>query len=83
MSMAFNALGGILLLSSVWAVELLVWIGVRGCGWPSSKRVWRIETAVLVLTNTAPNSASAMEDITMRMVCDILRMAPLLLHGIS
>ncbi len=65
---------------SMWAVELSVWIGVQGCRWLSSWRVWRIDRAVLALTNNAPISASAAEDITVRMICDILRTAPVVSH---
>ncbi len=34
MSIAFVRLGWISLLMTPSAVVLLVWIGVRGCGWP-------------------------------------------------
>ncbi len=82
MSMALSALGKILLVSSACAMALFVCIGVRGCGWPSSMRVCRMETAVFTLMNRAPNSASAADDMTAQIICEMLRMAPLL-KGIS
>jgi hypothetical protein len=60
--MALSALGKILLVSSTCAVALSVCIGVRGCGWPSSMSVCRMETAVFLLINRVPNSASAAHD---------------------
>ena len=80
--MAFNALGRILLVSSACAVELLVWIGVCGCGCPISLSVCCMDTAVLALMNSAPNSASAADDITAFIICEIINTAPLLM-GIS
>ncbi len=80
--MAFNALGRILSVSSACAVELSVWMGVCGCGWPISSSVCRIDTAILALMNSAPNSASAADDITAFIICEIFNIAPLLI-GIS
>ena len=82
MSMAFNALGMIWLVSRSFAVLLSVWIGVRGWGWPSSSRVWRIDTAVFAFRNRAPSLASAADDMTARMICEMFRTAPLF-AGIS
>ena len=82
MSMALSAFGKILLVSSACAVALSVCIGVRGCGCPSSINVVRIETAVFALIKRAPSSASAADDITARIICEMLRTAPLLM-GIS
>ncbi len=79
MSMVFKALGIILLVSSVWAVELLVCMGVQVCGCPISLRVQCMETAVLALMNNAPSLASAANDITPLIICDILSTAPLLM----
>ena len=80
MSMTFNAFGRILLVSiSACAVELLVWMGVRGCGCPNSSSVRRIDTAVLALMNSAPSSASAADDITALIICEIFNTAPLLM----
>jgi hypothetical protein len=80
-SMAFNALGRILLVSSAW-VELSVWMGVRGCGCSISSSVCRMDMAVLALMNSAPNSASAADDITAIIICEIYNTPPLLM-GIS
>ena len=82
MSMAFSAFGMILLVSSVCAVELSVCIGVCVWGWPNSSSVVRMETAVFALMNNAPSSASAADDMTDLIICDMLRTAPLFI-GIS
>ena len=82
MSMAFNAFGRILLVSSACAVELSVWMGVLGCVCPNSSSVCRMDTAVLALMNNAPSSASAADDITALIICEMFNTAPLLM-GIS
>jgi hypothetical protein len=82
MSMALNALGIILLMRSVWAVELLVCMGVRVCGCLISLMVHCMETAVLALMNSAPSLASAADDITALIICDMLT-AALLFMGMS
>ncbi len=78
MSMAFNTLGIILLVSSAWAVELSVCMGVRVCGCSISLRVCCMETAILVLMNSALSLASAANDITALIICEMLSIAPLL-----
>ena len=83
MSMALSAFGKILLVSSSCAVLLSVCIGVSGCGCPSLISVCRIETAVLALINRAPSSASAVDDMTARIICKMLRTAPLLMGILS
>ncbi len=82
MSMALSAFGKILLVSSACDVALSVCIGVQGCGCPSWISVCRIETAVFALMNRAPSSASAADDMTARIIWEMLRTAPLLM-GIS
>ncbi len=82
MSMAFSAFGRILLVSSACAVELSVCIGVCDWGWPNSSSVVRMDTAVFALMNNAPSSASAADDMTDLIICDMLRTAPLFI-GIS
>ncbi len=77
--MAFKALGIILLVSSRWAVELLVCMGVHICGCPISLRVRCMETAVLAFMNNALSLASAADDITDLIICDMLSTAPLLM----
>jgi hypothetical protein len=79
MSMAFKALGIILLVSSAWAVELSVCMGVRVCRCLISSRVRCMETAILALMNNAPSLASAADDITAHNICNMLSTAPLLL----
>ncbi len=70
-------------MSSACAVELSVWIGVHVYGWPNSSSVVRMETAVFVLMNNAPSSASAADDMTDLIICDMLRMAPLFIGILS
>jgi hypothetical protein len=77
MSIAFNAFGIILLVSRSCAVLLSVCIGVGGWGWPSSLSVWCMETAVFALMKRAPSSASAANDMTARIICEMLWTAPL------
>ncbi len=75
--MAFVAFGWILWLTTPYAVELLVCIGVVGCGWPISSSVVRWGTACLALMNNAPNSNSAAEDMTALIICEIFKTARL------
>ena len=67
----------ILLLMRSYDVLVSVWMGIRGCRWPSSLSVLSMGTAVLVFKNNAPSSASAVDEITLRIIVDRLRMAPL------
>ena len=68
----------ICLLENPTAVELLTLHGVGGCLCPISSSVVRMETASFVLLNSAPHSASATNAMTLRMMVEVLRMAPLL-----
>ena len=70
-------LATILLLTRSSAVLLSVWIVVHGCRWSSSSSVLRMGNAVLAFKNNFPSSASAADDITLRIIVDRLRMAPL------
>ncbi len=79
MSMAFKALSIILLVSSAWAVELSICMGVRICGCPIPLRVHCMETAILVLMNNAPSSTSVADDITALIICDMLSTTLLLM----
>ncbi len=83
MSMAFSAFGRILLVSSACAVELSVCMGVRVWGWPNSASVVCMETVVFALMNNAPSSASAVNDMTDLIICDMLRTAPLFVGILS
>lgn len=58
-----------------------MWIGVGGCGWPSSLRVSLIILASLALRNRAPSSASAADDATNFRMVHKMAMAPLSLMG--
>ncbi len=69
-------------MSSACAVALLVWMEVQCCGCPNSSNVHCIDTDVLALMNSAPSSASAANDITALIICEMFNMA-LLLMGIS
>ena len=69
-------------MSSACAVELLVWMGVHGCGCPNSSSVHCMDTAVLALMKSAPSLASAADDITALIICEMFNTAPLLI-GIS
>ncbi len=79
MSVAFKALGIILLVSSAWAVKLLVCMGVHICGCPISLRVHCMATAVLALMNNAPSLASVADDIIALIICNMLSTTPLLM----
>ena len=79
MSIDLVALGMIMLLSTPCDVELSVCIGVA-C--TISTSVVRICTAVFALMNSAPNSASAANDITDLITCETFNNAPLL-RGVS
>jgi len=78
MSIALVRLGWILLFITPSAVELSVWMGVRGCGWPISRSICLMCTASFALIYNAPNSASAADDITALIICEMFRIAPLL-----
>ncbi len=54
-------------------------MGVRICGCPISSSVPRIETTILGLMNNAPSLASAADNITGFIICEILSTAPLLM----
>jgi hypothetical protein len=71
-------LGWILLLTTPSAVELSVWIGVFGCGWPILVSICRIYTASFASRYYAPNSVSAADDITAFLMVATVSIAPLL-----
>ena len=78
MSIDFDFCCLICLLENPTAVELSTSHGVGGCSCPISCSVVRRETASFVLLNRAPHSASAADSMTLRMMVDVLSMAPLL-----
>ena len=77
MSIDLVALETILLLMRPSAVLLSVCMGVLCCGWPISSSVLRMGTYVAAFKNNAPSSASADDDITLRMIVDRFSTAPL------
>ena len=66
-----------LLVMNPSAVVLSVCIGVGGCLWPIVSNARRAGIASLQLMKRAPNSASAAEDMTAFMICEMVRMYPL------
>ncbi len=75
MSMAFVHRGWMLLLTTLKAVLMSVWIGVLGCLWPISLSSWRIGIALLALMYSAPSSASAALDMMAFRILEMLRIA--------
>ena len=69
MSIAFVCFGYIVFVTTPSAVELLIWIGVGGCGWPISLRRCLCSIAARELIYSAPSSASAADDMTALMIC--------------
>ena len=82
MSIGLVLFGCTLLLTTPLAVELSVCIGVGGCGCPISANMFLMCTASLALMKSAPNSASAAEDITALIICATLCMLPLLVPAV-
>jgi hypothetical protein len=68
-----------LLFTTPSAVVLSVCIGVGGCLCPKYSSVCRAEMAYLQLMERAPISASATDDMSALMICEIVRIQPLLL----
>ena len=64
------------LLTTPSAVVLSVWMGVTGCFHPISVNVRRIGTSSFAVTQRAPSSASAADDMTNLMICAIVRTGP-------
>ena len=50
------------------AVELSVWTGVGGCGWPISSRIFLSSTPFRAFVYRDPISASAADDMTALMM---------------
>jgi GTPase len=59
------------------AVELSVWTGVAGCGYPISSKVVRRMVALLQFSNRAPISASDADDSTGFMMLVVASIVPL------
>ena len=56
---------------------LSVWIGVGGCEWPNSIRIWRIISAFFALVNTPVILASAADDMTWQRMEHSAKIGPL------
>ena len=54
-------------------VQLSVFMGVAGCGWPISNRLIIIDTLDLLLWNNGPISASAADDILCFIILERIR----------
>ena len=67
-----------LLLTTLSAVELSVWIGVGCWAWPKNLSVCHAGTASQQLMYSAPISASAAEDMSALIICAMVWIAPLL-----
>ena len=78
MSIAFVRLSLILWLFTPSAIELLVWIGVCGCGWPISASICHKYAAYFAFKYRAPSYASAADDITVLIIIATVRIGPLL-----
>ena len=73
MSIDLSRLLAMLLVTTPRAVVLSVYIGVGGYLWPIVSNAWRAGIASLQLMKRVPNSASAAEDMTDFMICEIVR----------
>ena len=82
MSIAFNFFRT-LLFTTPNAVVLSIWIGVGGCLCPISSSNCRCGMASCELIKSAASSASAADDITARMICEVVCIAPLFVGNSS
>ncbi len=82
MSIAFNFFIAFWL-TTPNAVVLSVCIGVGGCLCPRNSKTCLVGTASWQLMNNAPTSASAAEDSTALIVCEMVITAPLLSGGLA
>ena len=73
MSVDLSCLLAMLLVKTPIAVVLSVCIGVGGCLWPIVSNAWRAGIASIQLMKRDPNSASAAEDMTDFMICEMVR----------
>ena len=75
--MGFRHLLAMLLVTTTSAVVFLVYIGLGGCLWPISSSLWRSRMAPRQLMKIAPILASAAEDMTALIICEMVMTAPL------
>ena len=72
MSIYLSRLLVMLLVTTPSVVVLSVCIRVGGCLWPNVSNAWRAGIASLQLMKGDPNSASAVEDMTAFMICEMI-----------
>ena len=77
MSIDLSRLLAMLLVTTSSAVVLSVCIGVGGCLWPIVSIAWHAGIAYLQLIKSYPNSASAAEDMTAFIICEMVWTDPL------
>ena len=77
MSIDLIRLLAMLLVTTPSAVVLSVCIGVGHCLWSIVSNVWRAGVASMQLMKRDPKYASAAEDMTAFMICEMLRTDPL------
>ncbi len=82
MSIILESFGIMVLFVTPTAVELSVWIGLRGCGHPMPMRVCRWGTILWAAIKSAASSALAAEAMTNLMMVAIVRTVPLK-HGVG
>jgi hypothetical protein len=80
MSIILDLFGTMVLFVTPTAVELSVWIGLRGCGHPMSMRVCRWGTILWVAIKSAASSASAAKAMTNLIMVAFVR-TTLMKHG--
>ena len=69
------------LLNIPTAVVLSTWIGVAGCGCPSSMRMRQITLASCAFKNNAPNLSSAADAATSLRIAHVIKILPFSLIG--
>jgi hypothetical protein len=77
MSIILDHFGTMVLVVTLTAIELSVWIGLHGCGHPMSMRVCQLGTISRVAIKSAASSASAADSMTNLIMVAIVMTAPL------
>ncbi len=77
MSIILNCFGTMILFVTPTAVQLSVWIGLRGCGHPMSMRVCRWGTILQAAIKSAASSALAAKAMINLMMFASVRTLPL------
>jgi hypothetical protein len=83
MPIILDSFGTMVLFVTPTAVELSVWIGLRGCSHPMSMRVCWWGTILQGAMNSAASSASVAKAMTNLIMVAIVRTAPLKSDGSS